>query len=490
MAISLPIVSKYDDKGVKEAQVSVGGLEAIALGAFAKIGAMATEAFARAAQGAVQFGESTVKAAIEAQAVTRQLENAAKNSGAFGDTADSIKQATDALDKHSTALAELSGVDDETINKIKSRWMTVPSIVALGTKGINHLAEVSADVAAATGKDIESIGLMFTKVAGDNETALSKLTRAGVVLSDGQKKTYQNLLDTNREAEAQAYLIDQLALKYQGSALAMADPIERLKVTWENLQETIGMALMPALELAIPKLQEFINTYVTSPEFKQFLIDIGNGFAVIMQSLPGVLSNLGSFAKDVLPVLKSLFPFVNEGLSLFAALFLGISRTDGAGNANSFAQAMQNVAGGINATTDAIKGLTGWWDSLPSDLKQILGLFQPNIFGASNAIANWVSGFRVDYSKLTKDSEGRDVIPFASGGIVTGATRAIVGEAGPEAIIPLDRLAEVTGMGTGGGGISITVNAGMGTDGAALGEQIVNAIRRYERTSGAVFARA
>jgi hypothetical protein len=34
------------------------------------------------------------------------------------------------------------------------------------------------------------------------------------------------------------------------------------------------------------------------------------------------------------------------------------------------------------------------------------------------------------------------------------------------------------------------VNAGMGTDGAAVGESIVKAIRKYERTSGPVFARA
>jgi hypothetical protein len=46
------------------------------------------------------------------------------------------------------------------------------------------------------------------------------------------------------------------------------------------------------------------------------------------------------------------------------------------------------------------------------------------------------------------------------------------------------------GGGRGGNNISIVVNAGMGADGAALGEQIVTAIRKYERSSGAVFARA
>ena len=38
--------------------------------------------------------------------------------------------------------------------------------------------------------------------------------------------------------------------------------------------------------------------------------------------------------------------------------------------------------------------------------------------------------------------------------------------------------------------VNITVNAGVGTDGASVGREIVDAIRKYERTSGKVFARA
>ena len=49
-------------------------------------------------------------------------------------------------------------------------------------------------------------------------------------------------------------------------------------------------------------------------------------------------------------------------------------------------------------------------------------------------------------------------------------------------------------IGSGGGGsnanYAITVNAGVGSDGAKIGEEIVNYIRRYERTSGRVFASA
>jgi hypothetical protein len=61
---------------------------------------------------------------------------------------------------------------------------------------------------------------------------------------------------------------------------------------------------------------------------------------------------------------------------------------------------------------------------------------------------------------------------------------ALIGEAGPEAVIPLDKLPM-------GNTYNITVNAGMGSgNGAQLGEAVVNAIRSYERSSGPVFARA
>lgn len=71
-------------------------------------------------------------------------------------------------------------------------------------------------------------------------------------------------------------------------------------------------------------------------------------------------------------------------------------------------------------------------------------------------------------------------MPFAKGGIVTRPTLGLVGEAGPEAVIPLNRAG---GLGT---NISITVNAGMGADGAEIGDQIVDALKRYQRRNGAL----
>ena len=68
---------------------------------------------------------------------------------------------------------------------------------------------------------------------------------------------------------------------------------------------------------------------------------------------------------------------------------------------------------------------------------------------------------------------------MADGGIVNRPTLALIGEAGPEAVVPLSKMG---GMG-GGGDININVNGGMATS-AEIGQSILNALRAYQRSAG------
>lgn len=87
-------------------------------------------------------------------------------------------------------------------------------------------------------------------------------------------------------------------------------------------------------------------------------------------------------------------------------------------------------------------------------------------------------------SKLAAMARSGAFARFASGGVVRQRTFGMLGEAGPEAVIPLNKA---SGLGT---TVNIVVNAGLGTDGAAVGRVIVDAIKKFERTSGPVFASA
>jgi phage-related protein len=94
--------------------------------------------------------------------------------------------------------------------------------------------------------------------------------------------------------------------------------------------------------------------------------------------------------------------------------------------------------------------------------------------------------------------------PRAMGGPVAARSLYMVGERGPELFVPdvagsiiPNHALSMTGAGASGaqaaGGattINLTVNAGMGTQGAEVGRQIVDALKAYERRNGSVYVSA
>jgi hypothetical protein len=82
----------------------------------------------------------------------------------------------------------------------------------------------------------------------------------------------------------------------------------------------------------------------------------------------------------------------------------------------------------------------------------------------------------------------------ATGGIVTRPTLAMIGEAGPEAVLPLNRAPGASPLPSSLPAMTsttttfapnITVNAGMGADGARIGNTLIEVIKQYERHNGA-----
>lgn len=510
MAINLPIVSKFDSKGVDQADSALQRLGGIAGG----IGAAAAAGLAVASAAAVAFGVSALKAAADADHITKNMENAAKNAGLYGSTAAEIDKVTKSLDEHSTKLAEATGVDDEYINGLKTAWLSVPAIAGMGIDGINRLATISLDIAASAGKDAEGVATSIAKAFENPESALMKLQKAGVFLTDQQNAMYTQLVETGQAAEAQGYLVDTLGEKYKGAAEAAANPFKRLEVIFENLKETVGSAMLPAIEKLVPLVADFVTKLTASPEFQTFLEALSVAFDALLQALLPLLPVFFDMITALLPplveVITLLAPLVGDVVEAFAplipiiadlALTLLPPLVELISNLVHILidnpQFMESMIKGFNDMHKIVEPVAGFLGMIADFLGQIgnkktvLDGLEARVRSAAVA----TNPFSLKQSSWMASGGTLNVgqKPFAMGGIVTGPTNALIGEAGAEAVIPLDRLGEMTGLGRGGGGstnITINLTAGMGADGAALGEQIVTAIRKYERTSGAVFARA
>lgn len=505
-AIGLPIVTKFDDRGVRDAKTGLDRLGGFAKGA----GAVLAGAFAGMAVGAGAFAASSVRAADESFRIGKGLENAIKNAGIFGTTDKDIQTATKALQDHSTALQQLTGIDDEVLDGMKRTFLAVPDLAALGTDGLNRLAEVAADVAAGTGKDIESIGTAFIKIAGDEETALSKLSRMGIVFTDEQKNTYQALLDSNDQVGAQAYLIDQLAKTYDGAAESMASPLARISGLFENLQETIGTALMPALEKLVPILATAIAEMVADPEFQAFLEGMTQAFIDMIPQLQDMLPSFLELVQTILPLMIEQLPKTLELLERMIPLFEGmawlISTLTDYWNAllspiDIFNGAVKIMNDYIKQGIDPTRAFRDLVKDLPAPFKAVAD-FAWNagvqIRGLIDTIRDFLGLPALSVNTHSGAISVRDYVggglKLAEGGIVMprpGGTMATIGEGGSaEAVIPLDRLGKMMNNGGSGGGSVYNINVSTLKADASVGEIIVNAIKKYERTSGAVFAGA
>lgn len=118
---------------------------------------------------------------------------------------------------------------------------------------------------------------------------------------------------------------------------------------------------------------------------------------------------------------------------------------------------IQNGIQGIgNAMTSAMEGTEGAFSGLVSSvldslgsfvLGQLAGALAATIFGATTTVPFPPAALAVAGAGIlaVKALFNQQIPKFAKGGIVTGPTYGLVGEAGPEAIIPLSKMDNVLG---------------------------------------------
>ena len=103
--------------------------------------------------------------------------------------------------------------------------------------------------------------------------------------------------------------------------------------------------------------------------------------------------------------------------------------------------------------------ISGIWNKIVTAAQTALTTVENlinKIMAPINAVTGAVSGITSGIGNVV----GGAIKAFAAGGIVSSPTLALVGEAGPEAIIPLSAFAGGSSLGGGGGGIGggITIN--------------------------------
>jgi TP901 family phage tail tape measure protein len=257
---------------------------------------------------------------------------------------------------------------------------------------------------------------------------------------------------------------------------AITRVIDLVKQKLEENADTIDM-----LREAFAKAVEFITTYVVPvivKFYEHYLTLLIEGIVLVISFIVEFIAAFVRLIAKFIEVGTTVATFVGDAVAWFGKLRDGIA----------------TALGSVQTTVSSV------WNSILSTITGVLNRVKGVVRDAINfIIRGWnrlsfsvpsvdlgplgkVGGFTIGVKTITE---------LAAGGIVTRPTLALVGEAGPEAVLPLTgRNAAAAGIGQSGTTINLTVNAGIGTDGAEVGRVIVDSIKAYERRNGSVYVAA
>jgi phage-related protein len=306
------------------------------------------------------------------------------------------------------------------------------------------LAEQAMDIATATGKPLETVVGALEKAYGGNLTALQKLA-----------PEYRQMIEDGASFEDVMYALAQTT----GGAAAeaaetTAGKFARLKIGFDETKESIGAALLPAIEAVLPYLQKFASWAQDNPQ--TFMI-IAGALAAIAASIVAI-----NIAMALNPIGLIV---IGVGL-LIAGLAIAYTKFEG-----------------FRKIVDGVFGAIKWWitNIVIPQFNLMLTVFKTIFNGIASVWNNTIGKFSFTVPSWVPGIGGKgfampDIPMLAAGGIVTGPTLAMIGEAGPEAVIPLDRISQM-----GGGGTTVNINVNGGDP-----QSVVNALRTYMRQNGSV----
>jgi hypothetical protein len=408
------------NKADNDAKGFAGGLK--------KYGKMAAAAFAvagaAAAAYAIKIGIDGVKAAIEDEQSQKLLAQALKNT--TNATDEQIASTEDYITKQQLAF----GVTDTKLRPALANLARATGDVGKA----QQLTNLAMDIAAATGKDLETVSLTLGKAYDGNFGALTKL---GIPLDDAIKKSGDfNLVQ------------GELTRLFGGAAKANTETYAgQLAIVTERvgeLKESIGVSLLPTMKT----LLEEVNKVA-----KGFSGEDPEGLSNRARELAGNFEGDGAY---------SLGGSLRAVAASFTELFTAING-DGpqaTGTLTKIANAMETFANAIESVTKAYQGYMKFYDKVPDALKDFM-----NPFTRLGQAVRFIGG-------------------NAAGGSVGANEITRVGEFGPELFIPNGKSGSIRPDNGAGSGVTIIMNGVI--DGESARRSIERLLQDSSRRTGAV----
>jgi hypothetical protein len=258
MAIQIPIVSEFNNAGLKKAQREFQKLEKTSQ----KVGFALKKAFvpATAALGGLAVaGAKMVAAGEQAATANARIEQIATSMGLFGEETQKV---TGRLVDLANEQARLTGVNQNTIKESQALLLTFKDIASSADEvggAFDRATQLTLDMASAGFGSVTDNAKQLGKALNDPIAGLTALRRSGIQFTKAQQDQIRTLVESGNVLEAQTMILEEIENQVGGTAAATANSTDKMKVAFSQASESIGMALLPAVEALLPIVIKFAD---------------------------------------------------------------------------------------------------------------------------------------------------------------------------------------------------------------------------------------
>lgn len=481
MAIRIPIISEFDDRGLARATRQFKDLETT--------GQKAQFAIQKAAvPAALALGGLAVAAGAAFNAF-------AEDAAAADKLALSLKNTTGATDAQIAATEEFIAQTSRAAAVADDQLRPALDSLVRGTRDVEksqQLLGLALDISAGTGKDLQTVTDALSKAYNGNYKALRTLD-----------PTLTKLIKDGASADS---IFASLGQTFGGQAAAQANTaagqMRGLTIQMDELKESVGAAVAPIVSALLPA---FANIAEWIANNTPLVIGLGvavaglAGAIVTMNVAMTAWKAAAALAAAMNAVLGTSFTalWIATGVGIIIAIVAAVVALQ------AKFQFMDNVIAGLKvgfqAFWNVVSNIFGWiadkvqavasliWNAFKIHIDFVIAYFEfwyglvskivekvIAVFkGAAEMIGGIIKGIAQGFvtafvsaingliELINKAIRAYNRIPLApnlptipklgipelaDGGIVTNPTLAMIGERGPEAVIPLNRLGMMGGI--------------------------------------------
>jgi hypothetical protein len=344
-----------------EAQTKKSGKAFAALGTAAKVGGLALA-------GGLAVGlKKAHQEAREAAKVGRQTNAVLKSTGG------AAKVSRKEIEGLAEAISEKAGIDDEAIQSAENLLLTFTKVrneTGRGNKIFSSATQVVTDMSVALDQGLKSSTIQVGKALNDPIKGITALSRVGVTFTQQQKDQIKAMVESGNVLGAQKAILKELTVEFGGSAAAQADGLDRLKVTANNLLETLGGPLNTALNKAADATSGFLLSLragqgsgagfgaAVRSQFDQIKQAAGITSGDVRkagQAMSNAFSAVRAVAERVFPAVQQIMRGFAQGLGGIVKVITGVLTLD-------FGQAWRGIksifSGGIRSAIGTLRAAT------------------------------------------------------------------------------------------------------------------------------------